>query len=101
MQQHSADPSDRNWASLPTDDNRNRTVSQYLDRFASKYDGGEASTTVRGHNDHVAALCSRRIYDPLIGMRAFDVDHVTDHPGGSRGLADDIEVLLGGSCHLF
>ena len=76
-------------------------MSQHLDRFASKHDGGEATTTMRGHNDHVAALCFRRIYDPLVRMRAFDVDHVTDHPRGGRRLADDVEVLLGGSCDLF
>ena len=76
-------------------------MSQHLDRFASKHDGRKATTTVRGHDDHVAALCSRRIYDRLVRMSAFDVDQVTDHPGGGRRLADDVEALLGGSCDLF
>ena len=43
-------------------------MREYLDRFATKDDRGDAVPAVRGHNDKVTAFRRRGIDDRLVGV---------------------------------
>lgn len=77
----------------PNNKNRDGAMSQHFDCFAAQYDRRYSAPAVRGHDDKIASLPCRRIYDGLIRVIVLDVCRVAAHARGHRDLLRGVEVL--------
>jgi len=81
------------------DEHRDLTMRQYLDRLATEDDRGDAVTTVRGHDDQIAALRASGINDRLIGMFMLDLNRLASDACCLRCLDHGAKSFLGMLLH--
>src|SRR5436190_22597935 len=76
------------------DEHRNFRVREHLGRYAAKHDGRKSASSMRGHNDEIAASLLSAVYDALVSLILFDLNGLANHTSRASLFRDSIQYPL-------
>ena len=77
-----------------TDEHRNFRVRKHLGRYAAKHDRRKSASSVRGHDDEIAAFLLGGIYDALISLILFDLHGLANYTSRASLFRHSIQYPL-------
>src|ERR1700745_3541618 len=83
------------------DKNRNFRVCKHLGCHAAKHDGRKPASSVRGHDDEIAAPLLGGVYDALVSLILFDLNGLANHTSRASFFPDSLQYPLCVSCGAF
>ena len=76
------------------DEHRNFRVRKDLGRYAAKHDCRKSASSVRGHNDEIAASLLGGVYDALVSLILFDLQGLANHTNRASFFRNSIQYSL-------